>query len=140
MEIETIRNMAQRMQSILGLAAPAIGVSFLRDKPTLNTSVISLSQHRFCQALMCARHGETVSLDADGIACPAAAAAFGFRPLPEGLKSGKGLVGFGIVRDPAVGQKMFEDMPQPLTRSDAKPAPLSPFKRSCCSGRHRSRR
>jgi hypothetical protein len=46
-----------------------------------------------------------------GIACPAAAAAFGFRPLPDGLKSGKGLVGFGIVADEAVGRRMFETMP-----------------------------
>jgi uncharacterized protein (DUF169 family) len=59
---------------------------------------------------MRARHGESVLLDARGIACPAAAAAFGFRPLPEGLRSGKGLVGFGIVSDPAVGQRMFEGM------------------------------
>lgn len=74
-------------------------------------SGMRLQQHRYCQALMKARHGEIVSLDASGIACPAAAAAFGFRPLPEGLKSGQGLVGFGIVSDPEVGRKMFENMP-----------------------------
>jgi uncharacterized protein (DUF169 family) len=60
---------------------------------------------------MKARHGESVILDSEGIACPAAAAAFGFRPLPEGLRSGKGLVGFGIVSDEAVGKRMFESMP-----------------------------
>lgn len=38
------------------------------------------------------------------------AAAFGFRPLPEQLKSGKGLVGFGIVSDEAFGARMFEGM------------------------------
>jgi uncharacterized protein (DUF169 family) len=53
---------------------------------------------------MKARHGKSVILDSEGIACAAAAAAFGFRPLPEGLRSGKGLVGFGIVSDEAVGK------------------------------------
>jgi uncharacterized protein (DUF169 family) len=56
------------------------------------------------------RHGEHVLLDADGIACPAAAAAFGFKPLPDGLQTGKGLVGFGIVKEEFVGKTMFEGM------------------------------
>lgn len=67
-------------------------------------------RHRYCQALMRARRGESVYVDAEAIACPAAAAAFGFRPLPEGLASGQGLVGFGIVREPARGRAMFESM------------------------------
>jgi uncharacterized protein (DUF169 family) len=111
MELETIRTAGQRMQDILGLSAPAIGVSFLTDASAPEMAR-PLTQHRFCQALMRARHGEIVSLDAAGIACPAAAAAFGFRPLPEGLKNGKGLVGFGITRDDSVGRHMFEAMPQ----------------------------
>jgi uncharacterized protein (DUF169 family) len=59
---------------------------------------------------MRARHGEHVLLDAESIACPAAAAAFGFKALPEGLKTGKGLVGFGIVNEASTGQTMFEGM------------------------------
>jgi uncharacterized protein (DUF169 family) len=61
---------------------------------------------------MLAGHGESVLLNEAGIACPAAAAAFGFRALPEGLTSGKGLVGFGIVADPEVGKRMFANMPR----------------------------
>ncbi len=48
--------------------------------------------------------------DAEGIACPAAAAALGFKPIPEGLKTGKGLVGFGIVNEQTTGKTMFEGM------------------------------
>src|ERR1035438_9522002 len=44
------------------------------------------------------------------MSCPAAAAAFGFRPLSKALKSGRGLIGFGIVSDASVGEKMFQDM------------------------------
>ena len=61
---------------------------------------------------MKARRGRDVLLDGEGISCPAAAAAFGFRPLPQGLQSGQGLVGFGIVSDSAVGRQMFIDMPR----------------------------
>jgi len=66
--------------------------------------------HRYCQALMKARHGDSVLLEPDGLSCPAAAAAFGFRPLPPQLANGKGLVGFGIAGDAAVGQRMFAGM------------------------------
>lgn len=68
--------------------------------------------HRYCQALMKARHGESLLLRPDGLSCPAAAAAFGFRPLPPQLANGKGLVGFGIVGDEAVGKRMFDGMPR----------------------------
>ena len=60
---------------------------------------------------MKARRGQSVLLDGAGIACPAAAAAFGFRPLPEGLCNGSELVGFAIVADASVGQRMFQEMP-----------------------------
>jgi uncharacterized protein (DUF169 family) len=68
--------------------------------------------HRYCQALMKARHGESVLLEPAGLSCPAAAAAFGFRPLPPQLANGKGLVGFGIVAQAAAGARMFADMPR----------------------------
>ncbi|MGC8628280.1 MAG: DUF169 domain-containing protein, partial [Acidimicrobiales bacterium] len=72
----------------------------------------ALRRHRYCQALMRARHGASVTLDGHGLSCPAAAAAFGFRPLPPALASGRGLVGFGIVSDPAIGRAMFVGMPR----------------------------
>ena len=92
-----------------------MGVRFLIAGKSLPEGVRILDRHRYCQALMLAGHGESVILNEAGIACPAAAAAFGFRPLPEGLTSGKGLVGFGIVADPAVGKRMFEQMPRITT-------------------------
>ena len=64
-----------------------------------------VQRHRYCQALMKARRGERVMLEADELACPAAARAFGFRPLPPALQTGKGLVGFGIVAEPESGAR-----------------------------------
>ena len=95
-----------------------VGVKFILQR---NVAIIDevakiegikrLNRYRYCQAVMEARHGKHVLLDKEGIACPAAAAAFGFKPLPEGLKSGKGLVGFGITKHPDVGREMFKEMP-----------------------------
>ncbi len=59
---------------------------------------------------MQARHGRDVVLLPEELTCPAVAAAFGFRDLPEGLSTGKGLVGFGIVTDAAAGKTMFDCM------------------------------
>jgi uncharacterized protein (DUF169 family) len=59
---------------------------------------------------MMARRGKKVRINGDGLSCPAAARAFGFKPLPEVLESGNGLVGFGIVSDPEIGRKMFQSM------------------------------
>jgi uncharacterized protein (DUF169 family) len=103
----------ERIQQILGLKTAPVGV-FL-DKAAERGLEFSgwrlLKKHRYCQALMRARNGERVILEPDELSCPAAAGAFGFRPLPEGLKSGKGLVGFGIVEKPETGKTMFAEMP-----------------------------
>ena len=107
-----IRVHARRMKDILGLAAQTVGVKFIAAGAGAPENAEILERHRYCQALMLARRGHKVFLNAEGLACPAAAAAFGFRELPEPLKTGKGLVGFGIVSDPRVGQNMFAGMPK----------------------------
>ena len=105
------QTLGKRMATILELSGSPVGVRLLTEEtPPAEATV--LNQYRYCQALMRARRGQHVLLDARGIACPAAAAAFGFRPLPRELQSGKGLVGFGIVKDAAVGRTMFERMPR----------------------------
>jgi len=114
MDIESSANeigkMADLLISILGLSAYPVGVSLLPPGSEIPKDAEVLHQHRYCQALMKARSGKSVILDADGISCPAAASAFGFRPLPEQLAGGKGLIGFGIVENELIGRKMFEGM------------------------------
>lgn len=102
----------RRDRGTLGLATDPVAVFLLPPGSPGKAwdGAVRLKGHRWCQALMRARHGESVLLDAEGIACPAAAAAFGFQPLPENLANGSGLVGFGIVSDPAVGREMFQGM------------------------------
>ena len=102
----------KRIRRLLGLQSDPVSVFFVRneDEMTAFQEWTALKSHRYCQALMKARRGQRVVLTGDEIACPAAASAFGFRPLPEGLSSGKGLVGFGIVKDAETGKRMFEGM------------------------------
>jgi uncharacterized protein (DUF169 family) len=108
-----VKEQAARMISILGLYSQPVGVRLVPGNGgRVPPGAERLSQHRYCQALMKARRGRDVVLDKEGISCPAAAAAFGFHPLPKALQSGRGLVGFGIVSDEVVGQKMFIDMPR----------------------------
>lgn len=108
--MESIQKKAERVKQILGLATSLIGVKFIFSEGKIPEKVEKLVGYRYCQALMKARQGKHVLLNDEGIACPAAAAAFGFKLLPEGLKTGKGLVGFGIVNNETTGKRMFEGM------------------------------
>ena len=104
---------ARRLVEILGIDTEPVAVFLMGPEiPPPTESFRNVTGHRYCQLLMRARHGESVGLAPEELACPAAAAAFGFRPLPEGLATGKGLVGFGIVDDPGTGRRMFEGMPR----------------------------
>lgn len=108
--MENIQSKALEIQKILDFNTSIVGVKFIFSENEIPKKVEKLHGYRYCQALMKARHAKHVLLDAEGIACPAAAAAFGFKPLPEGLKTGKGLVGFGIVNQENTGKTMFENM------------------------------
>ena len=113
MSSQKIRFKSDKLKQILGLNSSLVGVKFIYIEAEMPFGIEKLSGYRYCQALMKARHGEHVILDADGISCPAAAASFGFKSLPDGLKTGKGLVGFGIVNEEATGRTMFEGMTTP---------------------------
>ena len=110
MTTKIIQEKSKEIESLLDLTSSLVGVKLIWKNDNMPAGAKPLSGHRYCQALMKARHGETVSLDAEGIACPAAAAAFGFKLLPEALKSGKGLMGFGITSEEITGKTMFEGM------------------------------
>ncbi len=103
-----------RLVSALDLPTQPVGVWLIRPADDLApfAGFGADDSLRFCQALMRARRGESVLVQPARLACPAAARAFGFRPLPPALESGEALVGFGIVSDAATGRTMFEHMPR----------------------------
>lgn len=111
MDIKLIREKAVLLKQKINLNTSAVGVKFIFKGTTVSTdNAEPLSGHRYCQALMKARQGKHVTIDAEGMACPAAAAAFGFKALPEGLKTGTGLMGFGITFEQETGRNMFAGM------------------------------
>lgn len=103
---------AEAMKETIRLRSEPVAVFLLPAGPTVRPfdRFEAVTGHRYCQLLMRARHGESVRIEPAEVACPAAAAAFGFRPLPEALVNGKGLTGFGIVAEASTGQAMFESM------------------------------
>ncbi len=101
------------LRTALGLTSSPVSVSILQTEAEVAQVAgthLPLTAHRYCQALMRARRGQRVLVTSEGLNCPAAAAAFGFRPLPDKLATGEGLVGFGIVQTPEQGRLMFESM------------------------------
>lgn len=102
----------KNMKEILAIDTDPVAVFLLASGTDTSAfdGFAEVTGHRYCQLLMRARHGESLRVMPDSLTCPAAASAFGFRPLPEGLATGKGLLGFGIVADPAIGKAMFEGM------------------------------
>ena len=111
-EAPDLRLLADDMAQAIGLERAPVAVFLLAHDADMAPFAgwTEVERHRYCQALMKARAGERVILKADELACPAAARAFGFKPLPDGLRTGKGLVGFGIVAEPESGAQMFEGM------------------------------
>jgi uncharacterized protein (DUF169 family) len=108
--VSKINELGKLMKDLLDLNGSPVGVKLIRHKDEYNSS-LKLKNMRYCQALMMARYGTPILLDEKSLVCPAASRAFGFRDLPEGLKSGKGLVCFGITKVDEVGKNMFENMP-----------------------------
>ncbi len=112
--MSTLDELNSSLKNILGLKTEPVGVFLLDDGSNLTPfqGWEKVSHHRYCQVLMKARAGQSLVLEAEELACPAAAHAFGMRELPKGLTSGKSLVGFGIVEKPETGRRMFETMPR----------------------------
>jgi uncharacterized protein (DUF169 family) len=66
------------LRDLLPDSTDAVAVYLLAedgDKSAFST-FRSVQNHRYCQALMKARHGEMVLLEPDGLSCPAAAVPF----------------------------------------------------------------
>ncbi|MCD6222028.1 DUF169 domain-containing protein [bacterium] len=111
METKLIREKAILLRKKIGLRTFPVGVKFIFISDEKNNyRGEKLKGYRYCQAFMKARNGQHIIIEE--IACPAASAAFGIKELPEGLKTGKGLVGFGITKEIETGKNMFEKMPK----------------------------
>ncbi len=107
----TMKRQSERLREILGLETHPVAVFLVGCVGVGEFDGFQrLTRHRYCQALMQARAGQSVVLLPDALSCPAAAAAFGFKARPVALANGKSLTGFGIVRQVETGRRMFQGM------------------------------
>jgi len=95
---------------LVNLNGLPVGVKFLYEET--NSNEIEDLDIRLCQAVMLARSGREVLINQNNISCPAAASSLGLKPLPEKLKSGETLQGYGIFRELEVGKKVMQTMPR----------------------------
>ena len=84
-------------REILQLKWSPIGVRLVKsDETPKDIPPESTRRLRYCQLLMEAKKGKSVTLTRENIACPAAAAALGLLPLPEKISSGEMLKTLGL--------------------------------------------
>lgn len=110
--MDDMMKMSKRIKSILNMEREPVGVKFIKkdDLSKLKGQYDSSTKMRYCQALMRAGKGEKIMITADNIACPASAAAFGLKPLPEMLSSGQMLYSMGLFATPEAGAKAMSGM------------------------------
>lgn len=122
----SLKELAQKMVDVLELGTLPVAVKF---HETADGDYSQKRKMRYCQALMLARHGEEVVLTAENIACPAAAAAFGFKPLPERIAEGDMLVNLGLFAHPTAAKHTMAFMPR-LEMGKYEAVHLTPLSRS----------
>ncbi|MGQ9676473.1 MAG: DUF169 domain-containing protein [Chloroflexota bacterium] len=110
--METLKRSAQRLTEILGLERAPVAVKFIPKDEELPAGFVAQPARRYCQILMEASEGKKVLLTPDNIACPASAAALGFKPLPEKLETGEMLASFGIFASKEAGYNTIHSMPR----------------------------
>lgn len=107
---EDYKIVAETLKEAVGLEYEPVGIKFY--KTTQLNGIKKAEDHRMCQLVMRARKGEILMLTKEGISCPAAAAALGFKSLPKNLQDGTMLQGYGIFRDKDAAVKVMDDMPR----------------------------
>lgn len=120
---------SSKMKEILKLNREPVGVKFIKtsDNIELKDLYDETAKTRYCQALMRAGNGEKIIITSENITCPASAAAFGLKPLPDMLSSGKMLVNMGLFATAEAGKKAMDGMTR-LNQGEYSKVILSPLK------------
>jgi len=126
----SLKEVAEKMRQILELEHSPIAIRLIKSGEEIPKNIkVPDKRSRHCQLLMLARHGETLLVTPDQLAYPAAAAAFGFAPLPEMISSGKMLHTLGFYESPEAAAETMRTMPRlkPKSISALGVGPLDDF-------------
>ncbi|MHB1355197.1 MAG: DUF169 domain-containing protein [Anaerolineae bacterium] len=110
--MELLEFLSSKLTDILGLKPSPVAIKFILQGESLPPGFTSPEGVRYCQVLMKASEGESVLLAPEHIACPASAAALGYRPLPEKLQSGEMLTAYGIFANREAAQNTLDTIPR----------------------------
>lgn len=104
---------AKEIQSILQLKDPPIAIKLFKPSEKIPSDIKLIEMRsRYCQSLMLARHGQTLLLTPEKLACPAAYAALGFGPLPEKISTGQMLHFLGLYQTEEAAANTMATMPR----------------------------
>lgn len=110
--MKQLEELSSTVKDILNLEREPVGVKFVKenDLKTPRDTYDNETKTRYCQALMRASIGDKIMITAENISCPASAAAFGLKPLPEVLSTGKMLHNMGLFASMEAGAKAMAGM------------------------------
>ncbi|NCO67824.1 MAG: hypothetical protein COY75_09285 [Nitrospirae bacterium CG_4_10_14_0_8_um_filter_41_23] len=123
------KDYASRMISILKMDHPPLAVKLLKAVDPVPEGFDNTKRLRFCQSLMMAKHGHKILLTPENITCPAAASAFGFKPLPEKLAGGEVMYTMGLFGNREAGAKTLGLMPR-LKQGECSAVLITPLEKA----------
>ena len=107
------RDIASKLIKILKLKNQPVAVKLVKSEDLLDDLPPEPeTKMRYCQLVMEAKKGRSVTLTRDSISCPAAAAAFGLLPLPEKIGKGTMLKALGLFDSEDAATELMAKMPR----------------------------
>lgn len=123
------KDYAVKLVSIVQLDHPPIAVKLLKPSEPLPAGFDKTQRLRFCQSVMKAKCGQQILLTTENITCPAAASAFGFKPLPEKLAGGDVMYSMGLFGNREAGAKTLDLMPR-LKQGECSAVLITPLEKA----------
>jgi uncharacterized protein (DUF169 family) len=120
---------AEKMTNLLKMDHPPLAVKLLKPGDLIPEGYDGTKRLRFCQSLMMAKRGQQILLTPENITCPAAASAFGFKPLPEKLASGEVMFTMGLFGNREAGAKTLGLMPR-LKQGECSAVLITPLEKA----------
>ena len=112
MSTPDLKELSSELKQMLGLKGEPIAVKLVAKEDPDPVPDEPSGRLRYCQLLMEAKKGRSLSLTAKNISCPAAASALGFLPLPEKIASGGMLKALGLFASNEAAAKTMREMPR----------------------------
>jgi len=110
--VKNVVEISEKLKKILDLERDSVAVKFIDGDfgKIEEKEYDSTTKTRYCQALMRAGKGEKIMITEENITCPASAAAFGLKKLPEKLLKGDMLYKMGLFKTKSAGKKAMDSM------------------------------